>query len=249
MEHAVDDELRTICREIQQDNRTVAERAEIEATDWFQTAHYCGGFDATDMQFTFSVTYGRTKALLQFYTEGGAWDCSRPYHDYSAPAESLAMTPGYNPKSSERFLLRRLEERCWDCPCCGVPVQCVLVKVFEDSNGIAVAAVHWATHESEDTILLLISVGDWNRDSDGADRVAYGFSCEVGAELIGMRSIDASEATISERDNFGEKLCAYSARESAEWHLVEDIAFTLVFQQPDALRFVSEIRKRIGELS
>jgi len=60
MEHAIDDELRGICREIQQDNRTAKAWAEIEACDWFQTEHYCGGFDATDMQFTFTFTSART---------------------------------------------------------------------------------------------------------------------------------------------------------------------------------------------
>lgn len=60
MEHAIDDELRDICREIQRDNRTLAEWAEIEASDWFQTVHYCGGFDATEMQFAFTVTSGNT---------------------------------------------------------------------------------------------------------------------------------------------------------------------------------------------
>jgi hypothetical protein len=60
MELVIDDELRNICREIQQDNRTVADWAEIEASDWFQTAHYCGGFDATEMKFAFTLTSGST---------------------------------------------------------------------------------------------------------------------------------------------------------------------------------------------
>ena len=56
MEHTIDNELKGICREIQRDNRTVNQWAEIEACDWFQTEHYCGGFDATEMQFLFSFT-------------------------------------------------------------------------------------------------------------------------------------------------------------------------------------------------
>jgi hypothetical protein len=64
MEHAIDDELRNICREIQRDNRTVAEWTEIESCDWFQTAHYCGGFDATEMEFTFSITLDSTECWV-----------------------------------------------------------------------------------------------------------------------------------------------------------------------------------------
>ena len=151
----------------------------------------------------------------------------------------IRMTPGYNPKYSERFFTAiawaeltesranppsvndeaaqeeiQLLVRCWDCPCCGVPVECVLVKVFEDDNAIAAAAVHWATHEKEDTILLLVSIGDWNQVSDGEGRLAFGFSCEVGVEQLGMKSIDAWDARISERDNFGKKLTSDAARES-----------------------------------
>ncbi len=69
MEHAIDDELRNICREIQRDNRTVAEWAEIESCDWFQTAHYCGGFDATEMEFTFSITLDSTEYCFQLSLE------------------------------------------------------------------------------------------------------------------------------------------------------------------------------------
>ena len=55
MEYEIDEELRGICRDILDDNRTIAEWAELEASDWFQTAHYCGGFDATDKHFAFTV--------------------------------------------------------------------------------------------------------------------------------------------------------------------------------------------------
>ena len=54
MEYAIDDELRTICRELERDERTLEAWADVESSDWFQTAHYCGGFDATEMAFTFT---------------------------------------------------------------------------------------------------------------------------------------------------------------------------------------------------
>jgi hypothetical protein len=58
MDHPVDDELRGICEEIRREGKTEAQWAEVEASDWFQTPHYCGGFDATDMQFAFTVYVG-----------------------------------------------------------------------------------------------------------------------------------------------------------------------------------------------
>jgi hypothetical protein len=58
MEHQVDNELRGICEEIRREGKSEAQWAEVEASDWFQTPHYCGGFDATDMHFAFTVYVG-----------------------------------------------------------------------------------------------------------------------------------------------------------------------------------------------
>lgn len=52
---AIDDELRGIFREIVAQNWSDADWATHEADDWFQTAKYCGGFDATENEFCFSV--------------------------------------------------------------------------------------------------------------------------------------------------------------------------------------------------
>jgi hypothetical protein len=43
------------CKEIIAENKTVAEWAEIESDDMFQAGRYEGGFDATGMEFCFSV--------------------------------------------------------------------------------------------------------------------------------------------------------------------------------------------------
>jgi hypothetical protein len=51
----VDEELTGICREIMSEGKTEAEWAEVEASDWFQTDKYCGGFDADDREFGFTV--------------------------------------------------------------------------------------------------------------------------------------------------------------------------------------------------
>jgi len=55
MEYNVDRELQRICGEIREENKSEAEWARIEASDWFQTPHYNGGFDATDMHFAFTI--------------------------------------------------------------------------------------------------------------------------------------------------------------------------------------------------
>jgi hypothetical protein len=54
MRLAVDDEFRTICREILAENLSPAEWAAIESDDMFQNDHYVGGYDATEQAFCFS---------------------------------------------------------------------------------------------------------------------------------------------------------------------------------------------------
>jgi hypothetical protein len=46
--------LRSICEEVRDAGRDVQHWAGIESDDMFQTDSYCGGFDATEMAFTFS---------------------------------------------------------------------------------------------------------------------------------------------------------------------------------------------------
>ena len=47
-------ELKTICKEIVSFDKNIEEWAEIEASDMFQGDSFSGGFDATEMEFTFS---------------------------------------------------------------------------------------------------------------------------------------------------------------------------------------------------
>ena len=50
----IDQEFKEICIKIISKNLTENEWAEIESSDEFQTEIYCGGFDATEMEFCFS---------------------------------------------------------------------------------------------------------------------------------------------------------------------------------------------------
>jgi len=55
MLHKIEKDFLDICKEIITENKTVAEWAEIESDDMFQSGKYEGGFDATGMEFCFSV--------------------------------------------------------------------------------------------------------------------------------------------------------------------------------------------------
>jgi len=61
MEYRIDDELRKICSEIAQEGKSEQEWAHIKASDWFQTSHYNGGFDAIDMQSAFTEYIGESQ--------------------------------------------------------------------------------------------------------------------------------------------------------------------------------------------
>ncbi len=50
----VDSELLDICKEIKAQNYSFEEWMNSESCDMFQSAHYCGGFDADDQAFWFS---------------------------------------------------------------------------------------------------------------------------------------------------------------------------------------------------
>ena len=66
MMYRVDEELRGICREIQKTGFTLDQWADHESDDWFQTNRYSGGFDATEMEFTFSVWIDGVEYWFQF---------------------------------------------------------------------------------------------------------------------------------------------------------------------------------------
>lgn len=51
---AVDEELREHLDEIIRENKSEDEWSEIEADDWFQSKHYCGGYCADERAFVFS---------------------------------------------------------------------------------------------------------------------------------------------------------------------------------------------------
>lgn len=54
MKIQVGEELKKICKSIIEENKNECEWSLIESCDMFQTAHYCGGYDATEKAFCFS---------------------------------------------------------------------------------------------------------------------------------------------------------------------------------------------------
>ena len=54
MKHKFEPEFLEICRKISQENLDLNEWNLIESSDQFQTNKYCGGFDGTENEFTFS---------------------------------------------------------------------------------------------------------------------------------------------------------------------------------------------------
>ena len=55
MLHKLEDKFYLISKEIIEENKSLAEWAEIESDDLFQSGNYEGGFDSTEMEFCFSV--------------------------------------------------------------------------------------------------------------------------------------------------------------------------------------------------
>ena len=54
MKHKFEPEFLEICHKISQENLDLNEWNLIESSDQFQTNKYCGGFDGTENEFTFS---------------------------------------------------------------------------------------------------------------------------------------------------------------------------------------------------
>ena len=52
--HKIDSEFIGICKKILEENLSAEEWEKISSCDMFQTEHYCGGFEGTEMEFTFS---------------------------------------------------------------------------------------------------------------------------------------------------------------------------------------------------
>lgn len=55
MIHHFTGDFLTLARKILAENKTISEWALLESDDMFQSGKYVGGFDGTEMEFTFSV--------------------------------------------------------------------------------------------------------------------------------------------------------------------------------------------------
>ena len=54
MDIPIEEELKGICKDILAENKSEQQWAEIESDDMFQTAMFCGGYDADENEFCFS---------------------------------------------------------------------------------------------------------------------------------------------------------------------------------------------------
>ena len=66
MTHTVNNDFLIICKEILEENKSDDQWAEIESDDMFQQGNYEGGFDATEMEFCFSVYENGQEYWFQF---------------------------------------------------------------------------------------------------------------------------------------------------------------------------------------
>jgi hypothetical protein len=66
LEINLDDEFKNILLLIQKENKSEANWAEVESCDMFQSHTYCGGFDATEMEFCFSYYSKPNEYWFQF---------------------------------------------------------------------------------------------------------------------------------------------------------------------------------------
>ena len=66
MTHKINIHFLSICREILEEDKSEKEWAEIESDDMFQEENYEGGFDATEMEFCFSVFENGEEFWFQF---------------------------------------------------------------------------------------------------------------------------------------------------------------------------------------
>jgi len=63
----VSSELMKILLEIKSENKTIVEWREVESSDSFQSENFCGGFDETEDEFTFSYYFNeRNEYWFQF---------------------------------------------------------------------------------------------------------------------------------------------------------------------------------------
>jgi len=65
MKHIINYDFKEICNNIIFENKTLDEWAEIESDDMFSNENYTGGFDATEMEFCFSVFVDKKEYWFQ----------------------------------------------------------------------------------------------------------------------------------------------------------------------------------------
>jgi hypothetical protein len=69
MNHKIETGLKIICKEILGENKTLEEWSEVESSDMYQDSMYCGGFDSTEEEFTFSLYKDGKEFWFQFPLE------------------------------------------------------------------------------------------------------------------------------------------------------------------------------------
>lgn len=62
----IDEELRSLLREIKLQRKSATEWAEIESDGLLQSENYRGGYDATEMEFCFSLFRNQKEYWFQF---------------------------------------------------------------------------------------------------------------------------------------------------------------------------------------
>lgn len=69
MQHELTGAFLRICKQIVDESKSLEEWAEIESDDMFQNEDYVGGFDATEMEFCFSVFIDNNEYWFQISLE------------------------------------------------------------------------------------------------------------------------------------------------------------------------------------
>lgn len=69
MKHKVDKDFYWICGNIVRENKNIEQWAELESDDMFLEGSYEGGFDATEMEFCFSVHINNVEYWFQLSLE------------------------------------------------------------------------------------------------------------------------------------------------------------------------------------
>lgn len=118
------------------------------------------------------------------------------------------------------------------CRCCGRESNVGHGFVYKNSDAYAVYYAGWSAEHPERRVSLALAIGEWDDDSNAADRTCFGLEAREGDDEILFRVIGPEESPWRSTDLLGEMLSREKALKDSLLKEVLVVAEVVVRNHP-----------------